>query len=451
LHGELGMTSWRHLLKPYLERPVLVAMLMAFASGLPLVLTGATLTFWLAESRVEMATIGLFALVGWPYTWKYLWSPLMDRLPLPVLTRLFGRRRAWLLLAQAVLVLSLWRLGASDPAADLGSTAFWAVMVAFSSASQDIVIDAYRAETLSADQLGPGSGAYLVGYRIGLLAAGAGTLYLAAWHGWPAAYAVMAALVPVGSLAALLHGEPGASAGAVAATRRDLKGWLRQAVVEPFAEFFQRQGVATALLILLFVMLYKLGDALLGVMVNPFYLDMGFTKTEVANVVKLWGFLATVLGGLLGGTVIRARGVLGALWICGVVQMLSNLVYVVQAWVGHDTTMLAATVAVENLAGGMGTAAFVGYLTSLCHIGYTATQYALLSSAMAQARTLLASSSGVLAEWLGWIDFFLFSTAAALPGLVLLLWLQRRPAGIGAGARGGIAGDPPAQAGVANP
>lgn len=443
------MTSWRHLLKPYLERPVLVAMVMAFASGLPLVLTGATLTFRLAESRVDMATIGLFALVGWPYTWKYLWSPLMDRLPLPVLTPLLGRRRAWLLLAQAVLVVSLWRLGASDPAADLGSTAFWAVMVAFSSASQDIVIDAYRAETLSAAQLGPGSGAYLVGYRVGLLAAGAGTLYLATWYGWPAAYAVMAALVPVGSLAALLHGEPGASAAAVAATRRDLKGWMKQAVVEPFAEFFRRQGIATALLILLFVMLYKLGDALLGAMVSPFYLDMGFTKTEVANVVKLWGFLATVLGGFLGGVVIRARGVLGALWICGIVQMLSNLVYVVQAWVGHDTTMLAVTVAVENLAGGMGTAAFVGYLTSLCHISYTATQYALLSSAMAQARTLLASSSGALAAWLGWIDFFLLSTAAALPGLVLLLWLQRRL--VGPGAAGGQAGNPAAQAGEVPP
>jgi PAT family beta-lactamase induction signal transducer AmpG len=365
--------------------------------------------------------------VGWPYTWKWLWSPVLDRLPLPLLTRWLGRRRAWLLVAQACLVVALLGLGRSDPAHDLWLAAFWAVMVAFASASQDIVIDAYRAETLASGQLGPGSGAYLVGYRLGMLVAGAGALYLAAWYGWGAAYTVMACLVLTGSLAALLHGEPAGSREATAGTRRDLAGWLRQAVVEPLTEFFRREGVGTALLILLFVMLYKLGDAFLGAMLSPFYVDMGFQPTEIANVAKLWGFLATVLGGFLGGWTVKRRGVMPALWICGLAQTLSNLVYVLQTWAGHDVRMLAVAIAVENLAGGMGTAAFVAYLTSLCNREFTATQYALLSSAMAQARTVLAASSGSMAQALGWIDFFLLSTLAALPGLALLWFLQRRP------------------------
>ena len=414
-------------IRGYADRPVLVALAMAFASGLPLVLTGGTLTFWLAQEHVSKATVGLFALVGWPYTWKWLWSPILDRLPLPVLTGWLGRRRAWLLVSQACLVVALLGLGRSDPAQELGLTAFWAVMVAFASASQDIVIDAYRAETLTAGQLGPGSGAYLVGYRVGMLVAGAGALYLAEWYGWGAAYTVMACLVLVGSLAALLHGEPAGSREATAGTKRDLAGWLRQAVAEPLAEFFRREGTSTALLILLFVMLYKLGDAMLGAMLSPFYVEMGFQPSEIANVAKLWGFLATVLGGFLGGWVVKSRGVVPALWICGLLQMLSNLVYVPQAWAGHDIHMLAVAIAVENLAGGMGTAAFVAYLTSLCNREFTATQYALLSSAMAQARTVLAAASGSVAQSVGWIDFFLLSTLAALPGLALLWLLQRRP------------------------
>src|SRR5919199_4566588 len=216
-------------IRAYLDGPVLVTLAMAFASGLPLVLTGATLTYWLAQAQVDKATVGLFALVGWPYTWKWLWSPSPDRLPLPLLTRWLGRRRAWLLVSQACLVVALLGLGRSDPAHDLWLTAFWAVTVAFASASQDIVIDAYRAETLTSAQLGPGSGAYLVGYRVGMLVAGAGALYLAEWYGWGAAYTVMACLVLVGSLAALLHGEPARPREATAGAKRDLAGWPREA------------------------------------------------------------------------------------------------------------------------------------------------------------------------------------------------------------------------------
>jgi PAT family beta-lactamase induction signal transducer AmpG len=202
--------------------------------------------------------------------------------------------------------------------------------------------------------------------------------------------------------------------------------WLREAVVEPLADFFRRNGAATALLILLFIMLYKLGDALLGTMTNPFYVELGFTKPEVATIVKGYGLAATLVGGFLGGVIVNRRGIVPALWVCGVVQLVSNLIFVLQAWVGRDLTMLAVTISVENLAGGMGTAAFVAYLSSLCNLSYTATQYALLSSFMAQARTTLSAGGGFLADSMGWIEFFLTTTAAAVPGLLLLLLLQRR-------------------------
>ena len=420
------MPGWLKALRVYTEKPVLVVLALGFASGLPLALTGATLTFWLAEAGVEISVIGFFAWVGIAYGWKFLWAPVLDRLSLPLITSALGRRRGWLILIQVLLALAILALGRSDPGIDLGATVFWAVVVAFLSASQDIVIDAYRVEILEERQQGAGAAAVTVGYRVAMLASGAGALVLADQYGWLAAYAVMAALLAVGAAAVLFYGEPAGSAAAVAGTRRDPAGWLKQAVVEPFAEFFARNGAGTAVLILLFIVLYKVGDALLGAITSPFYVSLGFAKPEVATIVKTYGLAATLAGVLAGGAVVRAVGLLRGLWVCGIAQMLSNLIYIAQVQAGHDPVMLTLTITVENLTGGMGTAAFVAYLSSLCNLNYTATQYALLSSFMAQARTLLAGFAGVIQQEVGWTQFFVFTTAAAVPALVLLLWLQRR-------------------------
>jgi PAT family beta-lactamase induction signal transducer AmpG len=422
--------GWLETFRVYREPRVVAVLLLGFSSGLPLMLTISTLTFWLAEAQVDKAAIGLFALAGLPYTWKFVWSPVLDRVPLPPFTTLLGRRRGWLLLVQILLALSILALGAGDPRADLGRMAALAVLVAFLSASQDIVVDAYRVELLEERQQGAGAAVVVVGYRVAMLVAGAGALLIAEHAGWFWAYATMAACLLVGMATVLATPEPAVPAAAIAGPRAGgPAAWLKEAVVEPFADFFRRNGVATASLILLFIMLYKLGDALLGAMTNPFYVELGFTKPEVAAIVKGYGLVATLLGGLLGGLVVNRRGVIQGLWVCGLVQMASNLVFVLQAWVGRDLTVLALTISAENLAGGMGTAAFVAYLSSLCNLSYTATQYALLSSFMAQARTSLAAGAGFLADSTSWIGFFLITTAAALPGLLMLLWLQRRLAG----------------------
>lgn len=429
--GRLGeaMRGWLRAARVYLEPRVLVALCLGFASGLPLLLTLSTLTFWLAEAKIDKGSIGLFALVGLPYTWKFVWSPIIDRVPLPWFTARLGRRRGWLLLVQLLLAAAIVALGTCDPAQDLGRMALLALLVAFLSASQDIVIDAYRVELLEERQQGAGAAAVVIGYRVAMLLAGAGALVIAQFAGWFWAYAAMAGCLVVGMATVLLAPEPEAAGLAPAPGKP--AAWLKAAVVEPFADFLRRNGLGTALLILAFIMLYKLGDALLGTMTNPFYVDLGFTKTEVATIVKGYGLVATLLGGFLGGIVVNRRGIVPALWICGLIQLGSNLVFVLQAWVGHELGMLALTISVENLAGGMGTAAFVAYLSSLCNLSYTATQYALLSSFMAQARTTLSAGGGFLAESMSWVHFFLLTTAAAIPGLLLLLWLQRRLHGMG--------------------
>ncbi len=423
--GEPAREGWLDSARVYLEAPVLVVLLLGFASGLPLALTGATLTFRLAEAGVGKGEIGLFALVGIAYGWKFLWSPVIDQVPLPLLGRWLGRRRGWLLAIQLALALAIVALGFSDPTRNLGLTALLAVIVAFLSASQDIVIDAYRIELLEQRQQGAGAATIVAGYRVAMLVSGAGALILASVAGWTAAYAAMAACLLVGMLTVLLYHEPTA-APAPSGPVRSARQRIVEAVVEPLADFFRRAGVRQAALILLFIALYKLGDALLGAMANPFYVDLGFTKTEVATIVKLYGLVASLAGGFLGGMIINSRGILKGLWICGLAQMLSNLVFVLQAWVGHDVSVLALTISLENLAGGMGTAAFVAYLSSLCNVAYTATQYALLTSFMAQARTMLAAGSGFLAAATGWVGFFVLTTVAAVPGLLLLLVLQRR-------------------------
>ena len=415
------MTTWLAAARLYADRRVVVIALLGFASGLPFLLTASTLAVWLKLEGVSLAAIGLFSLVRSPYTFKFLWAPLVDRMPLPWLTRRFGRRRAWALLAQGLLILSIVMLAGTDPAEAPALTAFWALMVAFSSATQDIVIDAYRIETLAPDEQGLGNGAIVLGYRIGLLAAGAGALWLAAVMTWSGVYLTMAALAGLGVLTVLLSPEP--ETGGDAAVAAMPGSWIETAVIAPFADFLTRPGWP---LILLFILLYKLGDAYLGVMANPFYVDIGFSTIEIANVSKIFGLGATLIGALLGGVLVKVQGIMRSLLLCGVLAALSNLIFAVQAALGADVGFLVVTIAVENVTGGMATTAFVAYLSALCRVAYTATQYALLSSFMAFARDVLAATSGLAAAALGWVGFFVLTAVLAVPGLLLLVWMIRR-------------------------
>jgi len=433
------MESWRDSAGIYLDRRILVILFLGFSSGLPFLLVFSTLSIWLKLEGVSLTAIGLFSLVRTPYTFKFLWAPLIDRVPLPVLSGLLGRRRSWAILTQAALMAAIFAMASTSPSENAGLTALFALFVAFASASQDIVIDAYRVEILEDDRQAAGAGVLVLGYRVGLLTAGAGALWLASVLSWQAVYGVMAGLVAVGMITILLAPEPETGRSLEQAEAEEdriarhleaglphwasrLLAWLYEAVVAPFGDFMTRSQWAA---VLAFIMLYKLGDAYLGVMANPFYVEMGFSTVEIANVSKLFGLAATIIGGLMGGILVHRRGIMQGLLICGVLQMISNLVFIAQAMAGHNVGMLAVTVGVENITGGMATTAFVAYLSSLCSVAYTATQYALLSSFMAFARDVLSSSSGWAAQQMDWIGFFAATSVLALPGLVLLVWLMR--------------------------
>lgn len=429
-------------LRVYGERRVLSVLFLGFSSGLPLALTFATLTFWLKEEGLTNTSIGLFASVGTPYSLKFLWSPLMDRTNFPLLGRLLGRRRGWLAATQLALIGAILGLGATEPGVSAQTTALLAVIVAVCSASQDIVVDAFRVDVLDDDQQAAGAAAYVFGYRIGMLTSGAGALFLATYLGWFEVYAIMSSLMLVGLATVLLASEPrlvvtGESAALehraadYLARRPHLTGrmsevlaWLYGSIVCPFAEFLSRYGRMTAA-ILAFVVLYKFGDTLAGVMTSPFLLETGFTKAEIATVSKSYGLVASLAGFAVGGSLMSRVGLVRSLWICGILQLLTNFVFALQAMVGHDLIMLSVTIGFENLAGGMGTAAFIAYLSSLCNASYTATQYALLSSLFAVPRTLLSTSAGWLADQMNWIEFFSLTAGAAIPGLLLLAVLAR--------------------------
>jgi PAT family beta-lactamase induction signal transducer AmpG len=402
---------------------------MGFSSGLPLALTFGTLSYWLAELGVSLTAIGLFGLVRFSYSLKFLWSPLIDRMPIPYLTARLGRRRSWALTIQALLLVAIAVLGATDPHVDPAATALAAVVVAFLSASQDIVIDAYRIELLLPEEQGAGAAATQWGYRFGMLASGAGALYAASYGGWHFAYWVMAGLMLVGMVTVALTPEPEAGppeplSGDSRAAR--IAAWLRRAVAAPFADLYWRNGRPQLAAIVVFIVLYKFGDALAGSMANPLYVALGFTKVEVATIAKVYGVLATLAGVALGGILVLRIGIFRSLLICGGLQALSNLMYAVQVWAGHDVGMLAVTIGSENLTGGMASSAFVAYLSGLCHRDFTATQYALLSSLATFGLNVLAASGGWLAQHLGWSPFFVLSTLACVPALLLLTWLMHR-------------------------
>lgn len=426
----LNGRNWLAALAVYREPRLVAILLMGFSSGLPLALTGATLSLRLADLGVSLTAIGLFTLVRFSYSCKFLWAPLIDRLPLPGITARLGRRRGWALAIQLALALAILALGFTDPTASPWSTAAAAVVVAFLSASQDIVIDAYRIELLRPEEQGAGAAATQWGYRFGMIASGAGALYAASFGGWAFAYGLMAALMLVGMATIWLTPEPrvigafetlpGETAG------EKIRAWFARAVVAPFVDMLRHGGAAGFALILLFIVLYKLGEAIAGTMSNPLYVALGFTKVEIATVAKIYGVIATLAGVAIGGVMVLRLGAFRALLIGGVLQAASNLMYIVQVWAGHDVAVLALTIGTENLTNGMGSAAFVAYLSGLCNLSFTATQYALLSSLATVGVNVLSASGGYLADRLGWVPFFLVSTAMCVPGLLLLLWIMRR-------------------------
>jgi PAT family beta-lactamase induction signal transducer AmpG len=418
------MSGWWRSLAIYTDRRVLLILPLGFASGLPLLLTASTLSAWLATAGIRRAAIGAFALVGTPYALKFIWSPLIDRLPPPIP---YGRRRGWGISIQTALIAATLAMGSCDPRRGLALMGALALLVAFLSASQDIVIDAYRVELLGADQQGPGAAMIQTGYRIAMLVSGAGALMIADREGWFAAYATMAALLAVGMLAFILGPEPKIAPGVAQDIRSGeaggLKHWFATAVVAPFADF-TRRPLWPAILIL--IVGYKLGEAMAGVMATPLYVALGFSLSEIAAISKLVGFFATIAGAIIGGVLTVRFGVMRALLLCGVLQSAGNLFYVLQAIGGHRLDYLALCVAAENVTGAMAGAALVAYLSSLCSPSFTATQYALLSSLAAVGRTLVASLGGVLAERLGWVPFFILTTVATVPALLLLGWIAWR-------------------------
>jgi PAT family beta-lactamase induction signal transducer AmpG len=415
--------SWRAAVAVYQDRRQLFILLMGFASGLPLLLTLSTLSYWLAKIGVDKTTIGLFALVGLPYSLKFLWAPLLDHLQVPWLSARLGRRRAWALVIQAGLVLAILALGTTDPAVDPWTTAAAAFVIAFFSASQDVVIDAYRIEILNEEEQGAGAATTQLGYRIGILVAGAGAIALSDFLSWQGVFAVLAALIAASMIVVLLAPRPSAESH-LAGTRAGALEWLQGAALNPFADFLRRPGW---LVILAFVLLYKFGDAIGGVMANPFYVEMGFTGVEIASISKVFGMLATVAGGITGGMLIARFGLFPSLLVGGILQAATNLLFAAQAMIGHDIGFLALTIGADNFTGGLGSVAFVAYLSSLCNVAFTGTQYALLTSFMAFGRTVLSSGGGWLADQLDWVVFFVLTTGLAVPGLLLLFLLTRLP------------------------
>jgi len=383
-----------------------LALIMGFASGLPLLLTMSVLQAWMTEEGVDLTVIGLVALVQIPYTWKVLWAPFLDRYALFGL----GRRRSWLLLSQVALIVAIAGLGMCNPSSNFSLMVLAALLVAFFSASQDIVIDAYRRETLSDGELGLGSSLYINGYRIGMMLSSGGGLILADHMAWSNVYLIMAAFMLPCLIATLLAPEPKMPMGKPRT--------LKEAVIDPLSEYFHRRN---ALLILAFILCYKIGDSMASAMTTPFYLDLGFTKTQIGAVVKIFGTGAVIGGALVGGVLMLWLGINRSLWVFGVLQALSTACFAVLARLGPDLNALAGVIAFENISSGMGTAAFVAYMASITNKKFTATQYALLASLMAFPRVLASAPTGYFAKHLGWAEFFIFCALIAIPGLLMLI------------------------------
>lgn len=387
---------------------MLVMLLTGYASGFPLLLIGSTLQAWMKNEGVDLTNIGLVSLLGLPYVLKFLWAPLLDRYSLPLL----GRRKGWMALFQIMIVAGIYGLSTINPGQDLSMLTFWALLISFASASQDIVIDAYRREILPDEELGLGSSLYVNGYRLAMLASGAFALYLADQIPWTEVYKWLSLMMLPTIFFTIIAPREGKDNVAP----RDLK----TAVIGPLVDFFTRPG---ALLILSFILLYKVGDSMASNMTTPFILDIGYSKTDIATVAKTFGMIATMAGGLIGGAIMLRMNMKGALVFFGILQAVSTLGFSALPSLPVGISSLALVIAFENLASGMGTAAYSAYMASLTNKQFTATQYALLTALMGVPRVILSSPTGYMSKVMGWEMFFVFCTVIALPGLLLLMWV----------------------------
>ncbi|MDX1609892.1 MAG: MFS transporter [Halofilum sp. (in: g-proteobacteria)] len=439
--------SWREAFAVYLQAPVLTMLFLGFVAGLPFLLVFSTLTAWLRSEGVAVAAIGFFSWIGITYSIKFFWAPVVDRLPLPLLTRLLGQRRGWMLLAQAVIAGGLIGLAGTDPVGQLGWVAALALMVAFGSATQDIAIDAFRIESAADDIQAAMASTYIIGYRIGILAAGAGALYIADFVSWEAAYLTMAALVGVGVVTVLLRPEPPRRIGGDTRARearverfllnnarlpaplQRAGAWLVDAVVCPFVDFFERNG-RRALVLLLLVGVYKISDLSMAAMANPLYIDLGFSLTQIANVTKVFGIGMSIGGSIIGGVLVARYGI-GPILVLGALMVaVTNLLFTLLAMTGDSLPMLTLTIIGDNLSNGVASAVFIAFLSSMTSRAYTATQYALFSSLMTLPGKLIGGFSGVVVEWQGYPMFFVVAALMGIPAVLLAIWVARTGAGI---------------------
>lgn len=442
----MSKEKWTQQLALYAERRVLTLFALGFSSGLPLLLVFGTLSFWLREAGVSRTSIGFFSWVALAYGVKWLWSPLVDRLPLPWLSRVMGRRRSWMLLSQLIIMAALAGMAYSDPTTQMVNLALFALAVAFASATQDIVIDAYRIESAPERLQGALAAAYMTGYRLAMIMAGAGALAIAAWAGsdlgynpagWRAAYLCMMGLMLVGVITCLLLHEPEVDLRQQQQEQADhrqqlidrgyprllagLVAFFASAVVAPFAEFFHRFG-RQALVILALIACYRVSDVVMGVMANPFYVDMGFSKSQIATVTKVYGVIMTLVGAAVGGIMVSRFGTLRILMLGAVLAAGTNLMFALMSQLGPDVRLLTLIISLDNLSAGIATAAFITYLSSLTNVAFSATQYALFSSVMMLLPKFLAGFSGLAVDAYGYASFFIGSAAIGLP----VLWLIRR-------------------------
>jgi len=417
--------TWKTSLLAFCDKRILSIFFFGFSSGLPFLLTLSTLTIWLKESGVNNTTVGLFVVATIPYTFKFLWGPMVDQVRIPFLSALLGQRRSWALLAQTGLVFMLVGLGSSHPESHIFETALWALGVAFCSALQDIVIEAYRIEVTAENQQGSAATAIVLGWRLGIMASGVGALFLAATFSWQIAYDLMAALMSIGLITTLCSSSPHVLVFSPAPHlsletkhHRRFWHWVTSTYLPPLRELWDTYDWR---IVLAFILFYKIGDTTLNVMNTPFLVELGFSKLEIAHVAKLFGISAMIVGGFIGGLFLNRFGVFSSLVLCAVLQFFSSLMFVVQALVGRDLGVLVITIGIENLSCGLGATAFIAYLSTLCSAPHTATHFALLSSFGSMVRILLSIAAGALADLLPWPLFFMVTAAACLPFLILLI------------------------------
>ena len=434
--------SWQAALAIYLRAPVITMLFLGFSAGLPFLLVFSTLSAWLRSDGVQVAAIGFFAWIGMLYSIKFFWAPVVDRLALPVLTRTFGQRRSWMLLAQALIAGGLVGLASLDPQQNLPLVAGFALLVAFGSATQDIAIDAFRIESAPDDMQAAMASTYIIGYRGGLVAAGAGALYVASWLSWQAAYLTMALLVGVGIITVLLRPEPErlsltsqliheprvrafirVSRGKPRLLRR-LGAWLIGAVVCPFTDFISRHRLK-ALWLLVFVAVFRISDLAMASMANPLYIDLGFSLETIANVTNVFGIAMSIGGGILGGLLVARYGIGPILVLGAVAATLTNLLFAALALAGQSLPMLVMTIVGDNLSNGLASAVFIAFLSSLTSRAYTATQYALFSSLMTLPGKFLSGFGGIVVAAEGYPTFFVIATALGLPAIALAIWVSR--------------------------